>query len=96
MLFKTLFKGHKLKCSGKGTFGYKCLKCNKFTYRYGKMNGNLLKENHSCTDLKCCNFCRQPKEENHQCKMKTETIDSNWPKLAFIGMQHLTNLLKIA
>ena len=81
------FKGHKLRCSGEGTFGYKCLKCNKFTYRYGKMNTKNLKEKHCCSDFKPCKFCRQPKELYHQCKIKTETISNNFPKLAFIGME---------
>ena len=85
---KHCFKGHKLKCNGKGTFGYKCLKCNKFTYRYGKIDGSTLKEKHRCTDLKCCNFCRQPLDLNHQCKIQIETIPKVWPKLAFIGMHH--------
>ena len=55
------------------------------------MNGHLLKEKHCCTDLKCCNFCRQPKEQNHQCKMKVENVENIWPKLAFLGMQHFDN-----
>ena len=85
---KHCFKGHKLRCSGEGTFGFKCLKCNKFTYRYGKMNTKNLKEKHCCTDLKTCKFCWQPKDLNHQCKIKTETISNDFPKLAFIGMEH--------
>ena len=52
------------------------------------MNTKHLKETHCCTDLKTCKFCWQPKELNHQCKIKTENISNNFPKLAFLGMEH--------
>jgi len=81
------FNGHKLLCSGKGTFGYKCLKCNKFTYRHGNLNGIDIKKQHNCGQLKQCNFCRQEQEENHLCKLKKELIINHWPKLAFINFE---------
>ena len=86
------YKGHKLHCNGQGTFGYKCLKCNKFMYRHGKMNGKNLKLNHYCGELKSCPYCRELKDINHQCKLKKEVFAKNWPKLAFIGMEHFENL----
>ena len=52
------------------------------------MNTKNLKKNHCCNDFKTCKFCRQPKELNHQCKIKTETLSKHFPKLAFIGMEH--------
>ena len=85
------FKGHKLHCCGQGTFGYKCLKCNKFMYRHGKMNGKNLQLNHCCGALKPCLHCRQLKDENHQCKIKSEIISKKWPKLAFMGIEHFDN-----
>ena len=81
-------KGHNVRCTGQGTFGFKCLKCNKFTYRHGKINGKNLRENHVCGNFKTCLNCRQPKDLNHQCRIKTEFVPKVWPKLAFIGMEH--------
>jgi hypothetical protein len=85
------YKGHKLICSGKGTFGYKCLKCNKFTYRYGNLNGIQLKDLHTCGNNKLCKFCREEKTENHLCKLIKDIIPHSHSKLAFIGMEHFDN-----
>ena len=85
------YKGHKLRCNGQGNFGYKCLKCNKFTYRSGKMNGKKLQASHMCGEVKSCPYCRQTKNDNHQCPLRKEVITKNWPKLAFIGMEHFEN-----
>jgi len=85
------FLGHKLLCTGKGTFGYKCLKCNKFTYRHGNLNGTDLKNSHVCGENKYCNYCREFKTENHLCKL-TKDVMLTWDsKLAFIGMEHFDN-----
>lgn len=88
---KHCYKGHKLLCAGKGTFGYKCLKCKKFSYRYGSFNGLDIKANHKCDDLKRCLFCRKPQEQEHLCELKKENIQNFCPKLAFIGMENLSN-----
>ena len=64
------FRGHKLICSGVGNFGYKCLKCNKFTYRYNKLNTEDLKLSHVCGEFKPCPFCREPKTLDHLCTLK--------------------------
>ena len=84
---KHCFKGHKLICSGNGTFGYKCLKCNKFTYRHGSLNGTDIKNQHICGQLKNCKFCREDQETDHLCKLKKESIFYQWPKLAFINFE---------
>ena len=88
---KHCYRGHKLLCAGKGTFGYKCLKCKKFSYRYGRFNGLDIKENHKCDDMKRCLFCRKPQEKDHLCELKKEKIESFCPKLAFICMENFTN-----
>jgi hypothetical protein len=81
--------GHRLLCTGKGTFGFKCLKCKKFTYRYGQINGSDLKMNHKCGEKKNCSSCRNEIEENHLCPLIKEVCkDSNNVKLAFLGMEH--------
>jgi hypothetical protein len=85
------YKGHKLFCSGKGTFGYKCLKCNKFTYRYGSVNGSDLKNNHKCVDLKRCVHCHEFQEKEHLCRLKKENIVKKSTNLAFIGIEHFDN-----
>ena len=81
------FKGHKLICSGKGTFGYKCLKCNKFTYRHGSLNGSNIKNQHVCGQFKQCKYCREEEEIDHLCKLKKESLGSFWPKLAFFTFE---------
>ncbi len=79
------YNGHKLICSGKGTFGYKCLKCNKFTYRYGKLNGEDLRNRHICGERKKCTFCHKDKEENHLCQLIKDVIPTqNYTNLAFL------------
>ena len=88
---KHCFKGHKQLCNGKGTFGYKCLKCNKFTYRYSNQNGQNLKEKHQCNELKKCKFCRESPELDHLCKLKKELRPQIWPRLAFITMEYFDN-----
>jgi len=85
-------KGHKLICSGQGTFGFKCLKCNTFTYRYGCLNGSDLKTHHICGELKQCKFCRKEKETDHLCKLKNESCPRLWPKLAFINFEHFPDV----
>ena len=85
------FKGHKQICKGQGTFGYKCLKCNKFTYRYSDQNTKILKEKHICEALKHCKYCREAQEPNHLCKLKKEICTQVWPKLAFITMEYFDN-----
>jgi hypothetical protein len=81
------YKAHKLLCAGKGSFGWKCLKCNKFTYRIGNSNSKLMENIHQCGEKKCI-YCSQPKDSNHLCKLKVEHFPTSWPKIAFIGMEH--------
>ena len=82
------FRGHKLICSGVGNFGYKCLKCNKFTYRYNKLNTEDLKLSHVCGEFKPCPFCREPKTLDHLCTLKKEVWPKRKFKLAFMQMAH--------
>jgi hypothetical protein len=85
---KHCFNGHKLICTGQGTFGYKCLKCKKFTYRYGNKNGTYLKNNHVCGEHKNCTYCRKEMDDNHLCPLIKEICkDRDNLKLAFIGME---------
>ncbi len=79
--------GHKLLCCGKGSFGWKCLKCNKFTYRYGKFSAKDIKATHVC-GMKKCIYCSEDIEPNHLCKLKTEKVPKTWPLMAFIGIEH--------
>jgi hypothetical protein len=82
-------KGHKLLCCGQGSFGWKCLKCNKFSYRYGKLNSTLMKEIHQC-GVKKCIYCYQNmvSEYDHLCKLKIEKFPNMWPLIAFIAIEH--------
>jgi len=83
------FLGHKLLCAGQGTFGFKCLKCQKFTYRYGNLNGTDLKSQHKCGERKNCSSCRKEKEDDHLCLlMKEVSLNQNNTNIAFIGMEH--------
>jgi hypothetical protein len=86
-------KGHKLLCNGKGRFGWKCLKCKRFTCRYQNLTSNELKNRHKCGEL-VCPICKQyydPKENNeiHLCLLNPETISKKWPSLAFIRFEFL-------
>ena len=85
------FNGHKFFCSGKGNFGYKCLKCQKFTYRHGKMTSDSLKQIHVCGENKKCPYCRESKDLDHLCKLNKEVILPNSSRLAFIGMEFLNS-----
>ena len=82
---KNCMKAHSSLCSGKGYFGYSCSNCKKFTYCYKSKSSENLKQMHQCGDLKPCNFCFEPQEKNHLCKMKQEIISTQWPRLAFIS-----------
>ena len=82
------FSGHKLLCSGIGTFGFKCLSCNKFTYRHGNISGTDIRNQHQCGEFKMCIFCRELSEKNHLCKLKKEPLPKNETRLAFIEMFH--------
>ena len=79
-------KTHRLLCNGKGSFGFRCLQCFKFTYRYGTHSSTTLKEIHQCGETKICKICFQgvQSEEDHLCKLKKEYISNKWPRLAFI------------
>ena len=55
------------------------------------MNGKKLQASHMCGEVKSCPYCRQTKNDNHQCPLRKEVITKNWPKLAFIGMEHFEN-----
>jgi hypothetical protein len=84
-------KGHKFFCYGKnGSFGWKCLQCNKFTYRFGQSNCSNIKENHKC-GVKFCKYCHEKyiaDEHDHVCKIRQELYPNSFPFLAFIGMEH--------
>ena len=78
-------------CNGQGTFGFKCLKCNKFTYRFGNETSSNLQQKHLCSDLKICNCCKERKEPNHLCKLSKEALKQSETKLAFITFEHFDN-----
>jgi hypothetical protein len=85
-------KGHKTLCYGKnGSFGWKCLLCNKFTYRFGNNNSKIIQNEHIC-NIKTCKFCFEKikinSDELHLCKLRKEKYPSLKPSLAFIGMEH--------
>jgi hypothetical protein len=82
-------KGHKRFCCGQGSFGWKCLKCNKFSYRFGNANSKLMEAHHEC-GIKKCIYCLNDMEENHLCKLKLETFPKSWPLIAFIGIEYLS------
>ena len=80
--------GHKKICNGKGQFGYKCLKCKKFTYRRNNDTSATLKQMHQCGVLRC-NFCSSYynanfEEDIHLCALKKETCPNKWPNLCFL------------
>ena len=86
-------KGHKLLCNGKGRFGWKCLKCKRFTGRQQNLTSEQLKNKHKCGE-QICNYCKQyynPKETNeiHLCALRTETVSNKWPSLAFLRFEFL-------
>jgi hypothetical protein len=86
-------KGHKLLCNGKGRFGWKCLKCKRFTSRHQNLTSEELKINHKCGE-QICFFCKQyynPLENNeiHLCPLNPETVSNKWPSLAFMRFEFL-------
>ena len=86
-------KGHKLLCNGKGRFGWKCLKCKRFTCRHNNTTSEELKKSHKCGE-EICNFCKEyynPKDcqEIHLCRLTPETITNKWPALAFMRFEFL-------
>ena len=84
------FLGHKRFCYGKNiSFGMKCKNCHVFTYK-GSSSTNIF--NHQCGGTKMCKFCFQPKEPNHLCRLKTEIVNKNWPRIGFIGSASIDNL----
>jgi hypothetical protein len=84
---KQCLRGHKLFCCGKGSFGWKCLKCNKFSYRFGNLNSKLMALSHQC-GIKKCIYCSQDMDTEHLCKLKIEEYPKSWPLIAFIGIEH--------
>ena len=88
-------KGHQRICNGKGQFGFKCLKCHKFTYRRNNDTSGSLKEAHQCGFLRC-KFCGSYYDENsfeniHVCPLKIETVPKNWPSLCFLKLASENN-----
>ena len=82
--------GHKRFCYGKNvSFGIKCKICNVFTYK-GSSTTNII--NHKCGGAKMCKFCFQPQELNHLCRLKTEYVNKDWPRLGFISSCSNDNL----
>ena len=79
--------GHSKICNGKGQFGYKCLKCKKFTYRRNNDTSDSLKQMHQCGFLRC-SYCGSYFDENsldiHLCSLKKETIPNKWPSVCFL------------
>jgi hypothetical protein len=86
-------KGHKRFCSGKGYFGWKCQKCKKFTYRSGKTSSEEIQRNHICGSRKC-KFCLEnfDVKDFHICKLRQEKYPKTWPRLAFLGMEHSSDV----
>jgi len=85
--------GHKNFCNGKGQFGYKCLKCNKFTYRRNNDTSESIRKTHKC-GTKACNICGNfynPDSSHniHICPLRNETFSKNWPSLAFIKIMFI-------
>ncbi len=83
--------GHKKICNGKGHFGFKCLKCKKFTYRRNNENSETMRQVHQCGIEKCnnCgnNFNPDGYEDIHLCPIKKETVTKHWPSLAFLKIE---------
>ena len=83
--------GHKKICNGKGYFGFKCLKCKKFTYRRNNENSETIKQVHQCGIEKCknCgnNYNPDGYENIHLCPIKKEIISKYWPTLAFMKIE---------
>ena len=84
------FLGHKRFCYGKNiSFGIKCKNCHVFTYK-GSSATNII--NHQCGATKMCKFCFQAQELNHLCRLKTEFVNKNWPRIGFIGSASIDTL----
>jgi heme oxygenase len=90
MYSKHCEKSHRANiCNGSGGFGWKCLNCNKFTYRSGASNSKLIANLHKC-GVKSCKFCHLEIDStnHHICKLRKELYPKEIPSLAFIGMEH--------
>ena len=84
--------GHKKLCYGKGHFGWKCSKCNKFFYRYSAQTSAIIEKNHKCGMLKKCRVCFEAKSSpEHICAIKKPQYPKTWPLLGFITLELLEN-----
>jgi len=79
-------KAHKRLCNSKGFFGYKCLRCGKFTYKYNNYCSEKIKELHVCNKTLLCKFCHEIKIEPHLCKLRREKSVNYHPRLAFLNL----------
>jgi len=84
---KSCAKQHKHLCNSKGFFGFKCLKCSRFTYRQGNLNSLEMKKKHICDKTISCKYCHEFQEENHICKLRCEKIPNYHSKLIFLNIE---------
>jgi len=81
---KSCAVAHKRLCNSKGFFGYKCLKCQKFTYKYNNYSSEQLKALHVCNKTLLCRYCHQLKSENHLCLLRQESLPLYHCRLGFL------------
>lgn len=89
------YRNHKRICKGKGYFGYKCLKCNKFSYCQNNTSEEV-KNNHQCFKSSFCKLCFNLKEDNHLCPIRKEKPQKYLTRLAFFEVIFDINNVPIA
>lgn len=85
---------HKRLCNSKGFFGYKCLSCQKFTYKYNNYNSQQIKELHKCNHAALCKICHQINDSDHLCKLKIETSPKFHSRLGFLNVLFVYDTFK--
>jgi hypothetical protein len=83
---ESCFEAHNIVCKR----GWKCAKCNSYTYAGGSVNSKkLIMENHEC-GLRFCKYCfKHNTAKDHQCTMRPVTFQKSWDRLAFIHFECL-------
>ncbi|MBM3939195.1 MAG: hypothetical protein FJ333_11165, partial [Sphingomonadales bacterium] len=84
-------KAHQVLCNSKGYFGYKCDKCNRFTFKGAHKNSIDIKDNHICS-FRTCKTCFMLDDENHLCKMLQGKYPKCHTKLGFLHLVYTCTL----
>ena len=87
---KKCMRGHKKLCNGKGYFGFKCDRCQKFLTSCKGQTSIQMRETHVCTGEVACRVCFEKKDHGHLCKLKHLKMPSFHTRLGFFKIKTLS------